>query len=68
MLASAGELTRRKQLFHRVRRFADELPERLPLDELHCDVVGSLVHVNVVDGDDVGMAQGGCGAGFPLAR
>ena len=35
----------------------DEFVERLPVDELHDDVVAAGVFVDLVDGDDVGVVQ-----------
>ncbi len=43
---------------------ADQLVERLPLNELHDDEIPALIGGDVVDDDDVGVAQGRGGLGL----
>ena len=42
----------------------DDMVERAAGDELHHDEVGAILAADVVNGDDVGMIQGGGGLGF----
>lgn len=43
---------------------SDDLLERAPLDVFHYQAILTVLGHNVVDGHDVGMIQGGSGAGF----
>ncbi len=43
-----------------------QLAQRFPLHQLHGDVVSGTVLSEFVDGDDIGVVQGGCQARFPL--
>ena len=46
--------------------FVHELAERLPLHELHHDVMGALVFTDVVDRRDVRMVERRSGTGLPF--
>ena len=58
-----GEL---EQLLRRKRPLSEHLPQRLPLHVLHRNVGRSLVLADVVDSNNVGVVEGGCGAGLLL--
>src|SRR6266478_385419 len=44
----------------------EQLAQRLSLYQLHRNVVSGAVLPEFVDGNDIGMIEGGCRAGFPL--
>ena len=56
----------RQHFLHRACPLRQDLAQAPPLDQLHGDVEPAVLLVDVVDGDDVGVVQGGGGAGFPL--
>ena len=61
----SAEVVRAAQADPRLlREFIDLLPERLALNELSGDVRHVASLPDIVDGDDVGVVESGCGAGF----
>ena len=55
-----------KQLLQRHRPGSQKLPQRLPLHQLHRDERRAVDGADVVDRDDVGMAERRCGSGLLL--
>ena len=62
-----GDLNREiEQRFDRKRLAGDPIPQRPPLHQLHGDEGLPLVLVDVVDGADAGVVEGGGRVGLPL--
>jgi hypothetical protein len=55
-----------KNLIHVERLLLNAMLERLACEEFHRDKVLAFMLVDVMDGADVGMIDGGGGASFPL--
>ena len=64
---AVGDLDRdREERLQRQRAARQQLAQALPLDQLHDDVGGLVDLADLVDGDDVGVGDGGGGAGLLL--